>query len=657
MLEEIQFTQVSGAKAVHIQFTLPIRYITHFPSKRAKTLVVEIGFQDESRIDLSSLPLRETLLAPKSNSVHLKEVSYITEDESYRLVIQFDRDVSYKVASHDAKSLVVVLSEPIISTVQKPVSHIKAEKGFEYEFGVLKEGKEALKNNNPAKAIEIFSMLISIPQHPYTQDALELLGVARERNGQIAQAKSVYEQYLKTYPKGPGAVRVKQRIAEMIQAEITPKKKLKSSKDKTSRSIASGTFAQYYYYGQSHLQSVGSNTDQSLLVNLLSANWRKRTNTYEMSSFFYANTDFDFVDESDEDNGKVEISSLYWQLKHFKKRLYTTLGRQSGLSGGLLGRFDGIALGYDVTPKVRTNAVMGYPVDIFNKTSIQTNRPLLGLNVEFRSLWRYWDINPYFITQQYDGIVDRQAIGSEFRFFQKNKNLYAMVDYDVYYDDLNIFILRGQYYFAKSTTVNINFDYRNNPLLETANALIGLPGVEDISDIQEMFTEEEIRDLALQRTGDSTTFSIGATHLLTKDFQVNGDITYSEQFFKVDSESGDIVGEEASQNYYTIQFILNRLINARDATFVTFRQSDTNIYDEFSITLANRVPLQRKWRIDTRIRVSQREDDDGEELDKLKPSLKIDYRYSKRMDFILDFSIEWWKYGGTSDNEDYRRFF
>lgn len=662
VLEEIQFTEVSGASAVHIQFTMPIRYVSHFPNKQSDTLNIEIRFQDEAKIDLSTLPLKETLFAPIANSVKLKEISYVTEDETSRVVLQFDSTVSFKVATHDAKSLVVILQDTLAAPaslepkdrVVDLVSHTKAQKGFEYEFKVFKEGKNALNNNDPIKAIEIFSMLISIPKHPYSADSLELLGVSRERNGQIAQAKSVYQQYLHNYPKGPAAIRVKQRVAELIQSEITPQKKLKPSKYKSSRSLASGTLAQYYYYGRNNLSNVDSNVDQSLLVNQLSANWRMRTKTYEMNSFFYANANYDFVDNSSDG---AEISSLYWKLKHFEKGLYATLGRQSGLSGGLLGKFDGLVLGYDVARKIRTNALFGYPVDIFEKTSVQTNRQLWGLNVEFWELWNSWNINPYFITQEYDGIINRQALGSEFRYFQKNKNLYAMVDYDISYDDLNIFILRGQYSFIKSTTLTMNFDYRNNPLLETANALIGTPDAENISDIQDSFTEEEIRESALERTGDSTTVSIGAIHLISKDLQVNGDITFADQVFKVETESGDIVDEEVTQRYYALQFIINRIFGKQDATFVTLRQSNTSTYDEFSVTLANRVPLQQKWRIDTRIRASQREDDDGDELDKLKPSLKITYRHNKRMDFLFDFSMEWWKYGSTSNEPDYRRFF
>jgi len=73
-------------------------------------------------------------------------------------------------------------------------------------------------------AIALYTKILAYPNHPYRQDAQEYLGLARERNGQLAQAKAEYEAYLKLYPKGEGADRVRQRLTGLITAKAPAKK-------------------------------------------------------------------------------------------------------------------------------------------------------------------------------------------------------------------------------------------------------------------------------------------------------------------------------------------------------------------------------------------------------------------------------------------------
>lgn len=649
VLQEIQYTTVDNKQAIHIDFALPVRYVSHYPTVKSKSFRIDIRFLNEQSIDYTDLPRLETLNAPEENVIPLKDVQYETRDDQAHVMVNFSHNVSITVAQHDAKSLLIILET---ATAEQSVDDKAATTVVTYENKIFIQGKQALKDNDYAKAIEIFSMLISLPEHAFSKESLELLGISRERNSQLAQAKAVFEQYLEKYPKGEDAIRVRQRIADLIQTQLEPKKKLKTSKDSKGTSMLISTISQYYYYGQNNLETSGSNVDQSILVSQVSSNWRYRTKTYDMRSFFYASNSHDF--EADANDG-IEINSLYFKLKHYTKGYHASIGRQSGSSGGILGRFDGALLGYDASSNVRLNTVYGYPVDTSDKTSVQTNRSFVGLNAEINDYWKSWDINPYFISQQYDGVTDRQALGTELRYFKEDKNFYGMLDYDTYYTDLNLVILRGQYNINKATAMTMSVDYRNNPLLETGNALIGQISAESINDLKNSYSDEQIKQLAEQRTGDSTTLSIGATHSVNTDVQFNVDFTFANQTFMVDTGTGSIVAEDESQSYYSAQLILNRLINEKDATIFNLRFTNTNFYTETSFTVSNRLPLAREWRVDTRLYYSLREDDDGEQLDKIKPTVKFEYRYNKEIQFYFDADIEWWKYSGVTNNPDYRR--
>jgi tetratricopeptide (TPR) repeat protein len=80
---------------------------------------------------------------------------------------------------------------------------------------LLEEGKRALTGGELSQAVQIFTKLLQKTDDESAEVAQELLGVARERNGQTAHAKAAYEQYLERYPEGEGATRVRQRLTAL----------------------------------------------------------------------------------------------------------------------------------------------------------------------------------------------------------------------------------------------------------------------------------------------------------------------------------------------------------------------------------------------------------------------------------------------------------
>lgn len=87
---------------------------------------------------------------------------------------------------------------------------------------LLKDARTAITATNYDQAVQVLTKLLAMPANSYSADAQELLGLVRERNGQMAHAKAEYELYLKTYPDGAGADRVRQRLAGLETAQAAP---------------------------------------------------------------------------------------------------------------------------------------------------------------------------------------------------------------------------------------------------------------------------------------------------------------------------------------------------------------------------------------------------------------------------------------------------
>ena len=115
------------------------------------------------------------------------------------------------------------------------------------------------------------------------------------------------------------------------------------------------------------------------------------------------------------------------------------LGRQRRSSGGLLGRFDGAYIGYQLTPLLKLNAVSSFPVRS-SKDSLETSRNFFGLSLDLGTLAEAWTFSGFAIQQLVDGITDRQAIGAEVRYYRPGRTLFSLVDYDASYSKPTTFL-------------------------------------------------------------------------------------------------------------------------------------------------------------------------------------------------------------------------
>ncbi len=132
----------------------------------------------------------------------------------------------------------------------------------------------------------------------------------------------------------------------------------------------------------------------------------------------------------------------------------------------------------------------------------------------------------YILHQEIFDLTDRQAIGTEFQVLGDQGFIYGIVDYDIFFGNLNNVTAISNYRYNDQWTFNLTYDYRNSPLLTTSNAIQG-QGVESIDELQELFSDKEIYQLAEDRTSKSQNVFAGASYQLDIDRQLYFSLSFT----------------------------------------------------------------------------------------------------------------------------------
>jgi hypothetical protein len=640
-LEDVRSVERDGQAGIELVLSQSVFYLSHFPPESGDALTVYLRVPALNNDP--ALPVHEDIKPRAGAEFPLAQVTFDANESETTLRLTFTQKTDYRISqgSNDKTILVmfvpsVPVSTPIVSAVED--ERIKA---------LLAQSRDALTRAEVDKAIQIISAVISLPANPYRADALELLGVARERKGQKAHAKAAYEQFLTEFPKGEGADRVGQRLAELLSSDLKPQEKLKAIKTAApSRAWThNGSFGQFYYYGRNDLGGGVAAVDQSMLLTQFAWNSQQRGERFDSRVVANMSHQRDFLGVAKD----PEINSLYGQVKDKQAGWFAKLGRQSSPGGGVSGRFDGLLAQYNLTSTVRLDAITGYTVEFAEKSTLQIHRPFLSVATNLGPYWDGLEVMPYYIRQSVDGMLERTATGYELRYLHPRGNLFNVVDYDLLYDLLNAVLLQGQYSFLESSSVYGYYDARRSPPVATTNALIGETIASSLKDLLAQYTRSQIHELARTWTGESTTVTVGASHTFSPRVQLSGDVTLSEQKFPFTTgEAGTLIATQTDrQAYYALQMVTSQLMNTHDTLLVGLQHTQADTYNSNSLTLAHRFPFEQAWRFDARLRVDQRANDNGQRLNKTTPTVRIEYRPSKTVETQLEFGGEWWGYSGT----------
>jgi tetratricopeptide (TPR) repeat protein len=507
---------------------------------------------------------------------------------------------------------------------------------------LMQRAKTDFKKQDYSQAIRYLTAIIAAGDHQYSSEALELLGLSRQRKGQNAQAAAVYKGYLEKYPTGDGATRVSQRLTGLMTSTRGPREKIHMEDEESiSETTTFGSFSQFYRRDVSETDDIDSLTTLSQLITFLDLTTMHQTSRFDQRFQFTADDTYDFLD--DDDANSFRFIEVYYDLSSRKTGTSGRIGRQALRLGGILKRFDGISAGYQFSPNMRLNVLGGYPVDIDNRTSINQHKSFYGFTFEIGTFLEHWDMNLFFFDQNIDGIDDTSSIGTEVRYNDRTKSLFGMIDYDLDFNEVNILQLNTNMLFDRGRTIYLNAFMRKTPLLATSNALIGRTE-ESIEELKEILSIEQIYQLARDRTANSATITLGGSQPISEKFQTNADITFS----KVDGTvaSGGVAETPSTGTDYFIsaQIVGNNLILKRDTGVLGIRYLDSSLSTTWSFIANTRIPISRNWRLNPRLQYDIRDISDGRSQNKFRALIKTDYRYLNKVRFDIEIG-----YDNTSD--------
>jgi hypothetical protein len=552
ILDKIEIVQTATEADIHIDFYTQVRYLRHTPTKQSSTIQVFLEFPQ-----LTVVPTqRETLVSPPSDLVPAFKVTF-PDQKSNRLGIRFDKPVKFRVTpDNSGRGIVihvplskvvvpvapeVIAPEPVVMSEAAPIELPGIPAGMstdEYAKKLLAEGRVASGLGDYSKAIQVLNAVLNLPQHAYTQEAQELIGMAREKNGELAKAKAEYDLYLKLYPEGDGAKRVRQHL---VGVETASKAKGTAKAKKPIRDIhettVTGSWDQYYYDAHSHNynpspQKNSTTHDQSSLMSSINLMARSRQNQYDSRIVFRNRQTMDFIPAHDNLNSD-RTDAAYVEVANSEVDYLVRAGRQSGNTGGVLGRFDGGLFRYGISPKLKVNLVAGDLVEY----KVNYKRSFYGVNVDVGPIAENWSGNAFFITQEVgpggNSITDRRAVGGDLRYSKGGLSIYSNVDYDTLFDRLNTVMVQGNWQQDEATNYNVLFDQRKSPILTMVNSLssdklILTPKPTSINQaLSAGLTLSQLQQFAIDTTLDTDLYLIGMTRQVTPRWQLGGDVQMS----------------------------------------------------------------------------------------------------------------------------------
>jgi tetratricopeptide (TPR) repeat protein len=471
---------------------------------------------------------------------------------------------------------------------------------------ILRDARVAVEKHQYPQAVDLLSRLLRQPEYPERADAQELLGLVRERAGQLAQAKAEYEAYLARYPDAPAAARVRGRLQALIAASIAPKSIGEFGTAADRQWTISGSTALTYQYGKDQTVSAGSTaTTESFNAALVYADLllRDRGQRYDFTARVDAGYTENFVTTLG--GSQDRTTAAFVEATDRTLGLTGRVGRQSLASQGVIGIFDGVFVGYQVNPKVSVSAAGGYPA--YTSYSAFSTQAQFGTVTAEYALSQAWDFQTYVFNETDSGSTDRRSAGFQSRYSEPGRTAVLLVDYDISFRELNSATLIGNAKVTQYWVLGFDADYRRSPLLLLSNALIG-QSAPTLSVLQTEFTPSQIKQLALDRTATSETFVLSASCPLGERWQFMTNLATLELGGTPASGGVPATASTGLDKNITVQLSGSSLLQASDLHIFGVRFDDSPSSRSTTLSWDARFALPGAWRFGPRLAIEQLND-------------------------------------------------
>ncbi len=675
-----------------IDFNLRIRYSSHFPLSSGDELRISVRPIDRDQAAALLQLRREAIRVANGKVAAIKAVDFESDQPSGPVLrIQFEHPVSYQVAQgSNFESIIVAIAGKKGYPACRPEVPAGAREAHEKDeprggsadltapmrlkdrppgkilnadlriaAASMDEGRAALRKGQFKSAIRLFTKVLRYPENQYSAEAQEFLGLAHQKSGQLAQARSEYEDYLRRYPSGEGNERVAQRMAGLLTAMGEPREKLRQAKSPRFRRRSEpgwslyGSVSAFYIRDDSFrtlkdpslppvpnedpdAHRVHQNTVLSSLD--LTGTW---TDGVAKSKIRFSGTEEHSFQPDVTHRDIVGISALYLETTLIDWGVLGRVGRQTRNTGGVLGRFDGALFSWQTSPAVRFNLVGGSPVVSRKDGIFKDQKVFYGASVDLGPFFGGFETTLFAIEQRDRSWLDRRSVGAEFRYFDVTRSLLGTVDYDVHFNRLNAAIFSGSWTLFDKSTIYGSVDYRKTPYLSAWTALQGQPFL-TLYDMMRFYTKQEVDQLAIDRTATYRSAMVGFSHPLNDQFQVSADATVVDVSGMPASGGVDAILPIGREYYYSAQLIGTGLFQPGDMYIAGFRFADYAQSNLYVLDFSARYPLMPEFRISPRLRLGYRKGDTTDLKEyTILPSVLLNYYLTKDLNLEVEVGTQW----------------
>lgn len=548
---------------------------------------------------------------------------------------------------------------------------------------------DALQANQIDASIEALNKVLNLPPNVLTQPAQELMGEAREKNGEFVKARAEYELYLKLYPNAADKKQVQARIADLPKddttktAQVAPAETRQRSAD--GKLKVTGGVSQNYYKGYSHIDTFSfdsnstptnrslSTSDLSQLVTSLDLMAQQRTETRDTRLVLRQYSRLNFLPNQPED---YRWNAAYVEQSARDRSYMFRLGRQSGTSGGMPGRFDGVAAGYSFNPTWRLNAAVGKPVEYVSSGSQPDSKIFYSGSIDLTRLPDQWSGSAYgsveYVGGGYKtgGIRNRTALGLEAHYFDQQRSYMTQVEMDTIYHKINLATFQGNWSKESGENYYMTIDHRRSPPMalnlqgQYTQSLKELLGTNVIS-------LRTLRENAVALSPISNMLSVGVSRPFSSSLRFATDFRVSNTagtgaYTSVTKDGGggiliDTLSATASngnQYAWSAQAIGNNLIFDNDLGIANYSYSTSSTSKAHSLGFSQVVTFKEKWRTDVSLQLLRQNGTDNSVTTQIRPSLTLNYRKDDALSFSAEGGVEQYKSSGiNSDSKTFRKYF
>jgi tetratricopeptide (TPR) repeat protein len=696
--------RVSASKdcaLLKVYFHFRVRYIGHFPQESGDELRISLQPIDPGSADQLRVVRREAVIADDAATAGVKAITVdLDRATGPTLRIQFTRPVSYdvgQVGGFDSIAVAVPRSDaagackidnfvrspsprtdttfsgsPPESTNPRPAPPPRTGKlspaDKKFIEASMDEARYAIRKKDYKGAIRLLEKVLKFPDNEFSAEALETLGEARQKAGQTAQAQADFEDYIRRYPTGDGAARVNRQLgkstgdgaaggasAPMLRGTLAEAEKAANGERReglTTWSMSGGVSSFFIRDDSYNLVkdiSVAPNPNADPDAHRLHQNtfltsidlYGTINNDQVKTKFKIAGTGENRVQPDLPNLGRYGISTAYVESTLKSIDVTARVGRQTRNTGGVIGRFDGGVVSWQASDQLRLNAVGGAANWSRFDAPFKNGRYLLGASLDVARLADGLDASVFAIQQNDKWLLDRRAIGAEFRYFKDDKSALGTIDYDVHFKKLNAAILSGSWTLPDKSVLSGTIDHRRVPYLSTWNALQGQPYF-TLFDMLKLNTQDEVRRYAVDRTPTFDTAMVSYSRPLTENLQFITDATATKLSGTPPSGGVDGTMPSGKEYYLSGQLMSTNFLMPGDMYTGAFRYArltDSNVY---FVDLNSRYPWSENLRLAPRLRAGYRE---GRYISlkefTILPSLLVDYMWTKNLAFEAEIGTKW----------------